>query len=475
MWGRLREIFSRAVNALEPGYRSTRLFDWRPYRNNISPDKALTLSAVWACTKFITGNISQLPWKVYRPTPKKPHNPYPESPVSWVLDRRANPEMSAAVWRELMVKNALLDGNCYSEIQRDNGNRVIALWPIEPWRVDTDRTESGDLFYKVDQGRNAEPAILQPQDMFHVPGLGDGVVGFGVIEYAARSMGLAINADEYGLGFFGNSGVPSGVLRHPGKLSDPAAKRLRESMETFRGSTRSGKTLLLEEGMEWIATSLPPEQSQFLMSRQFSVEDVCRWFGVPPNKIGHMTKSSYNAIEQIAIEVVVDCLMPWIKKFEQEADYKLLGDNRAGLYTKLDVRGLMRGTHADRAAYYRGMFSIGAYSINDILEREDMDPVPDGDLHMVPLNMTPLEIAVKGKQDQNNSNGQNNKKNDPGFKDNPQDVPGGPPKVARKYLESTLKGYGFDNVEELLEEVAAEAAWEQDEWDGDNELRKLAQ
>ena len=133
MWGRLGEVVNRAIKAVKPRSWSFRNFDWRPYSNRVTPEKALTISTFCACIKFISGNIHQLPWRVYRPTAGKPHNVDSSHPAYWVLDKRANPEQSASAWRELMVFHALVYGNCYSEIQRDTANRVIALWPIEPW------------------------------------------------------------------------------------------------------------------------------------------------------------------------------------------------------------------------------------------------------------------------------------------------------------------------------------------------------
>lgn len=482
MWGRLGEIYDRAVSSLKPKSWSSRSFDWRPYKNNITAEKAHTNSTFNACLNFILGNIYQLPWKVYRPTKKSPHASDSSHPAYWLLDRRANPEMSASVWRQLMLYHTLIYGNCYSEIQRDTANRPIALWPIEPWRVLVDRDDSGSLIYVVDNGNNHDKTILNPMDVYHVPGLGDGIVGFGIIPFAARSLGIAINADEYGLSFFGNSGVPSGVLKHPGRLSEVASKRLNESMRELRGATRANQTMILEEGMEWSTTGLPPEQSQFLATREFSVQDICRWFNVPPSKVGQMIKASYNTIEQIGIEVVTDCLMPWVKKFEQEADYKLLGNNRGDVYSKIDLRGLMRSTHVDRAAYYRSLFSIGAISINEIREWEDLDPVENGELHMVPMNMTPLEFAVKEPVDPATPQVPDTQDTQStSSKDNP---PGGVPKVktiARRYIENGLQEYGLD-VDDVMADITRELGCDDitaglehdDKWDGKDAPKQIA-
>lgn len=368
----------------------------------VTPDTALTISAVWGCVNYITGSIGQLPFGVYRPlagnTRRSGGDFIGDHPVTWCLNNRTNPETNAFVFRSVILYHALIYGNGYAEIERDRAGRVKNLWLIEPDRVTVDRDDDAKLIYRV--SNSSGEIILDPKDVFHVPGIGfDGIVGYPVIEYAARSMGLAIATEEYGNSFFGNSGVPSAVLQHPKTLRPKAIDRLKEQLTAvLRGPYKSQDTLILEEGMEYKVIGLPPEQAQFLETRKITVEDVCRWFGVPPSKIGHFDKISYNSAEQLALDVVLDCLMPWIKKFEQEADFKLLNDRFGGLYSKINLRAFMRATHADRAKYFKDMFATGAYSPNDIRELEDMNPIEWGDTYFVPVNnMAPLDKAAKGE------------------------------------------------------------------------------
>lgn len=364
----------------------------------VTTQTANSLAAVYGCCRFITGNISQLPWRIYQKETKGSRE-LSEHPAYWVLSVRANPEMSAFNFRTLMLFRALLLGNGYAEIERDTAGRIKWLWPIENDRVTPDRDEAGNLVYRIQNATVGDETILDAKDMFHLTGMtDDGIVGMAVITYAARSINLGISQEQYGLGFFANSGVPSGVLEHPQKLSPEAAERLRKEFdENYQGPQKSQDTLVLEEGMTYKSIGLPPEQAQFLASRQHSVEEICRWFGVPPQKVQQLLHSNYNSMEHLAIEVVTDTLMPWIRRFEQEADYKLLNNNWGNVYTRMDLRALMRGTHADRAAFYRTMFGIGALSINEIRDKEEMNPIKDGDMHMIPLNMAPLDKVASGE------------------------------------------------------------------------------
>lgn len=382
----------------EPGRRFRGWMVQRRLPVRVTPEVALSVSTVWACVNFIAGSIAQLPCDVRRKKSNgKGSDSQPDNPAYWLLDRRPNPDMSAVTFRQLFIYHVCIYGNFYAEIERDRAGRPINLWPIDPVRVVPIRDGAGKLTYKC---MNVGGEVyIDALDMFHIPGLGyDGVVGFSVVEFAARSIGVSVASEEYGSAFFANSGVPSSVVQHPKHLSAGAQKRLEEHLkQSSSGPYNSQDTLILEEGMEYKVIGLPPEQAQFLATRRFTVEDICRWFNVPPSKVGHFEKISYNSAEQLSLDVISECLMPWIKKFEQESDYKLLTNNWAGLYTKIDLRGLMRTTHADRAKYYRDLNGIGVLSINDILELEDMNPIKHGELHLVPLNMAPLNDVAEGK------------------------------------------------------------------------------
>lgn len=363
----------------------------------VNDRSALSISTVWACIGFISGSVAQLPWQVYQKrSAGKGADEMVNHPAYWILNVRPNPEMSATVFRELALVHCQLYGNFYAEIERDRAGRPLHLWPLHPGRVTAARRETGALYYDI--ANVGDPIEIEPENMFHVPGMGyDGICGIPVIQFAARTMGLALASEEYGSNFFGNSGIPSAILQHPKLIGKNAQERLLERFRQRKGVTESQDTLILEEGMEYKPIALPPEQAQFLETRRFTVEDICRWFRVPPSKVGHFEKISYNSAEQLSLDVIGEALMPWVKKFEQEADFKLLNDNHSGYFSKIDIRAAMRSTHAERAKYFKDLNSIGVLSINDILNLEDMNPIKNGDLHLVPLNMAALDDVAAGK------------------------------------------------------------------------------
>jgi len=208
--------------------------------------------------------------------------------------------------------------------------------------------------------------------------------------------------ESFGSLYFGNGTHPGTIISHPGKLSTQAHDNLKNSLMTAHsGLGQSHKLLLLEEGMKPEKWLIPPEDSQFLESRQFQIPEVARWFNLPPHKLKDLTKSSFSNIESEQISFVTDSILPWLVRLEANYNMQLLSQSdkeysgRGRLYFKHSVEGLLRADAASRGTYYKEMFNIGALSINEIRALEDKDPVDGGDIHLVPLNMTTLDNAGK--------------------------------------------------------------------------------
>jgi HK97 family phage portal protein len=364
----------------------------------INEDIALKFSAVFRAVSFISQTIACLPWDVLLETPQKTTKLIAH-PAWNVLRIRPNPEMSPETFRETLIAWAVSWGNGYAEIQRDEGGRVTALWPISPDRVEVIRDkESGQIWYEVSNYMGGTK-YLRPENVFHLHGLGfDGLVGYSVISFAARSIALGMAAEEYGADFFANGAVSTGALKHPGTLSPKAQENLRKSYKSLMsGKGKRFDMPIFEEGMDWIDMMINPEDAQLLLTRQFQVVDIARWFGIPPHKLQDLSRGTFSNIEHQSIEVVNDALMPWIIRLEQEADYKLIRPGEKGVRTKLNVRGLLRGDDKSRAEYYQIMRNIGIYSTNDIRRLEDMDLVgAEGDELLVQLNQTTLKKLVAG-------------------------------------------------------------------------------
>lgn len=357
----------------------------------VDHDTALTLSALFAAVRLISEDIAKLPWQAYRRTAENQRERVRNSRVEYLLDQRPNNEMTAFSFRETLVAWALTWGNGYAEIQRDAGNRPVALWPIGPDRVECKRDDNG-IYYEVSNGSGPK-SIIGPENIYHLHGLGyDGLTGYSVISYAARSVGLGMAADQFGASFFGNNAVLGGYLEHPGKLGETAYDRLKDWVNQRKGPNEAFKPAILEEGMKWTQAGIPPEDAQFIEARKLTVNDMARWFRVPPHKIGDLERATFSNIEEQSISYVNDTLVSWVTRLEQEAQFKLIGPRSSADYTKINLKGLLRGSSKDRAEFYREMRNMGVYSVNEIRALEDENSIgPDGDKRVMQMNMTTLE------------------------------------------------------------------------------------
>jgi HK97 family phage portal protein len=379
--------------AKEPDYISTSRIPWERVAAGVrvDADTAVTVPAVWACLRYLSQTVAVLPWHVMRDGEGGAEKAT-SHPVDWLLWKRPNPEWSSFQFRETLTHWALRHGNGYAEIERDGMGRPIALWPLHPQRVVPMRpSEGGALFYRVD-GLND----LSLMDVFHVRGFGEGPVGLSVVEYAAQSIGWAKAAQMFGAGFFGNGMNIGGYIEVPGGLRPEGKAELdKELKRKLGGPKKAGSFPILDAGMKVVPLGIEPNKGQFIETNQFLVSEICRWFGVPPHKVADLMRATFSNIEHQSIEVVQDSIMPWVKRFEDEADYKLFGaQNRNGYYTRINITGLLRGDTAARAAMYKMMFETGSFSPNMILGLEDMPKIPaseGGDKHLVQLALTTLE------------------------------------------------------------------------------------
>lgn len=368
----------------------------------VNEQTAMQLTTVYACVRTIAEAVAGLPLHLYRYTDSGKEKAVDNS-LYYLLHDEPNPEMSSFTFRETLMTHLLLSGNAYAQKIFDNRGQVIALYPLMPTQMNVLRDSSGKLVYQYtytpSDSKPGTPKTvnLSSEEVLHIPGLGfNGLVGFSPIAMARNALGLAMATEEFGSKFFANGAQPSGVLEHPGTIKDPEKLR-NEWQRNFGGSSNSNKTAVLEEGLKYHPISIPPDQAQFLESRKFQVNEICRIFRMPPHMVGDLEKSSFNNIEQMSLEFVKYTLDSWVCRWEQGLKRSLLrGDDKKKYFWKFNVDGLLRGDYVSRMNGYAVGRQNGWLSANDIRALEDMDMIPDklgGNLYLVNGNMLPLDKA----------------------------------------------------------------------------------
>jgi len=354
------------------------LSDWvggrRTYAGKrVTVDSALQIGAVMSCVGLISDGVSTLPCNVYS-NAEDGRRLARDHPLYTLLHDAPNADQTAPEFWQMICAGLLLWGNAYAEISRVFG-RVVALTPLSPALVSVRRDDSGALVYTYN-APGAGPREIAEDDMLHVRGFTlDGVLGLSPVSQAAHSLGIAQAAEETAGALFANGMRSSGYIAAPTVLG----KALREEAETlldrFRGAANAGKIPILEAGWKFEPFSIKPQDAELLATRGFQVEEICRWFRVPPHMVGHMSNSTSwgSGLEQQMLGFLTLTLRPWLKRIEAAAKRKLVGAAERGrLEIEFNVAGLLRADSAARSAYYVAMVQNGIYSRDEIRSLDNM-------------------------------------------------------------------------------------------------------
>ena len=353
---------------------------------------AMNLSTFWACVRNIAEDVAKLPVGVYRDGADR-RSELRDEPLVFLMNRAPNEDSIPIAFREVLTAHAEVWGRGVAEIEWFGNGRPAALWPIQPNRVVIERGSDQRIHFRVHSPRTDREVTLRDEDVIHIHGLGwDGITGYSVIQKARESLGLTAATERYGASFFGNNATPSGVLMHPGKVRDGGVQLKKSWNEAHQGPGKARGTAILEEGMKYEQIGIPPEDSQFLQTRQFQVIEICRWFRMPPHKVADLTRGTFANLEQSATEYVTDCLMPWVIRWEQELQRKFYGaaDPR---YVRFNVSALVRGDMESRYRAHAIARQWGWSCADDVRRLEDEDPLPNkqGEIYLVPANMVPAD------------------------------------------------------------------------------------
>lgn len=368
----------------------------------VTADNSLSLSAVWGCVNLISGSISSLPLQLYRGGDDGDRVMLRGHPLYRVLHDSPNADQTALDFWDFMAMSLELWGNAYARIER-LGGKVVALVPVWPNRISVRRETGGVLRYRwTDSGRQYD---LPEDDVLHVRGPGgDPLGGMSTLSFARRTFGLALAADESASGFYRNGMRPSGVLKFTEWLSDENREIARKYMaDEFIGAANAGKPFVAEGGVEWQSLTMPLDDAQLLETRSFSVEEVCRIFGVPPVLVQHHSKTSSwpTGVEQQVLIFQKFTLRRRLKRLEQAMEKQLLteAERQSGMRIEFNLEGLLRGDSAGRAAFYKSALNDGWMTINEVRAKENLSPVEGGDVPRIQkqnVPITDLEALIAG-------------------------------------------------------------------------------
>lgn len=357
----------------------------------VDADTALKISTVYACVGLLSETIASLPLVIYRYLENDQGRDRAQNhPLYEVLHSQPNETMTAFQFVQMMQAHALLRGSGYAEIRPGPRGFADQLIPFHSDRVQKEKLANGRIRYRV-QMDNGEIRAYNDEDIFEVGGMTlDGWNTVSVVGYARDSFGLSLGAERYGGRFFRNDSRPGGVLQTDKALTKDAAKRIKSDWQTLHSGANQHQVAVLEQGLKWQAVGVTPEEAQFLGTREFQAEDVCRWFRVPPHMVGLTSKATSwgSGIEQMSIGFVTYTLRPWLERWKQAIRRDLiLAPN--SYFVDFVVEGLLRGDILTRYNAYSIARQWGWMSVNEIRRLENYNSVPGGDVYLSPMNMAP--------------------------------------------------------------------------------------
>lgn len=354
----------------------------------VNPNVALTYSTIFACVRVIAETIATLPLFLYKvkgnnKVKAREHNLYS------ILHDAPNLECTSVSFFESLITQILLTGNGFAEIIKDNFNNILELHILDANKIRVYRDNYNNIVYEYND--DGKIISLSKRQVLHIAGLGwNGIIGYSPIALMRRQIATGIYQDNFALDFFSNGVKKVPILSHPNRISKEAKESMKES---FRKSWDNG-IVVLEEGITVNPITMNLSDAQFLESRRFSVEEICRIFRVPPHLIGDLSRSTNNNIEHQSIEFVTHTIRPWCVRIERALNNFLLNIKEKGKYTiEFMLDGLLRGDTLTRQQSNQIKLNNGILTRNQWRQQENMNEVEDeyGDDYFCSQQIRPIK------------------------------------------------------------------------------------
>lgn len=387
LWGMFTTATFRA-----PGIQST---GSRPAQvaKAVNADTALGLSAVWASVRIYCESVGAMPVNFYDIAPDGTRTLNKEHPLSGLFRNSPNRYQTRNEFMETMLINLLLHGNCYARKAMDSKKRIISLMPLMAEQMEVTITNDGERVYLYTEG--GTKFALSQESVWHVPLMpSNGVIGLSPLQYGARTLGIAIAAEDRVSAMAANGYKPTGVLMIDKLLKPEQREQIRSQFSDLE--VGQGDPLkVLEAGMKYQQISMNPKDVQLLETRRFSIEDIARFFGVPSVLINDTSATTNwgSGIGEIKEGFYTLALQPMLEKFEASAKKWLLQPAERDLIDiEFDFSRFLRGNQQARIKAAAEAVQGSLMTINEARREEGKPPVDGGDEIYVQAQMRPLSM-----------------------------------------------------------------------------------
>ena len=370
----------------------------------VNEKTVLQLSTVWACVRLISETISTLPCNVYERTADG-RRVATEHPIYPLVHVKPNADIPAAVFWEAMISSMLLRGNGFGRFRRIGG-RLISVEFLSPNRLSVYLKMNGEKGYRYTLKDGTQQEIPE-SDIFRIPGFTlDGDWGVSSIEYGAQVFGSALGAANAANSTFEHGLAPTVAFTMDRIIKPEQRDDFRATVAAISGALNAGKSPVLEAGMDAKTIGITPSDAQLLESRNFNVEDICRWFRIPPHMVGHTTNNTSwgTGIEQQMIGFLTFTLLPWIIRIQQYINMRWLSPaDQMKYYVEFSLEGLLRADSAGRAEYLSKMVNNGLMTRDEGRVKENL-PVMGGNANVLTVQTALIPIDQLGANNGSETN-----------------------------------------------------------------------
>lgn len=364
-----------------------------PEISNIGVDGALQIATVWSCIDRRATTVASLPFFAYEQ--KNGQKVLARgSRLYELLHESPNSRMTPFEFWRAMMMNHDLRGNAYARIERDGKGEAVSMWPMPADQVETEVLDSGRMVYKYQLGNDI--AILDESNVLHLKNLGNGTVGLSKLDFMRSTTDESAKAQQTASKIFGNGGKPTGVLM----LDRVLNKEQRKALQDRFGEMQEGNTsrlYVLEANMKYEQLSMSPEEQQLLETRNYGVEEICRWFDVPPVLVHHSNVTTWGSgIEQIVDGFYKLTIRPMLVSIEQATRKRVMTPRqRATMSAEFALDALLRGNPTQRAELYAKNVQNGVMTRNECRQLENLPPMDGANDLTAQSNLVPLGMLGK--------------------------------------------------------------------------------
>lgn len=367
------------------GYSSA-IFSTFNVSTPVTEDQAMKIPSVVACIELITGSIAQLPIYLYKENDKGEVERVVGDRRVFLLNSEPNDLLNGYNFKKRLTKDYLFYGVSYTKVDTAR-NTVIQLYPIDmryvqvtKYLIDGYKYEADIVLTTYGADGVGKKRIFKPHELLMIlKDSDDGVSSRGVLEAGSDILTLAMNESEYTSNILKNGALPIGVIQTINRLSENAIKKLRAGWESlYSGSKNSGKTVILEEGLEYKPISLKPNDMQLIDGRKITIAEIARLFNVPESML-NSDANKYASNEQNNLHFLQYTLAPIITAIEVSLDKSLLleSEKAEGYYFRFDTTEILRTTERDRIESAIQGLKGGAFSINETRAKFDKHKLED--------------------------------------------------------------------------------------------------